>query len=64
MNGELFFAQYHFTALVQRIFNYSKLTNTILTGDDKVLNVLIHVSLCFDEIQYIGEHKVAVMYEQ
>jgi len=37
---------------VQRIYNYDKIQNIFLTPD-KVLNILIYGTHCFDEIQYV-----------
>jgi len=45
---------YFGSALVQRIFNCSKIHNTCRTPD-KVLNILTHETHCFNEIRYAGE---------
>jgi len=40
---------------VQRISNCGKIKNAVLTPD-KVLNVLIYGTLCYDQIKYVREH--------
>jgi len=54
MMNLVFLAQYHFTALVQRIVSCGEIQSTILTPD-KLLNVLLFRSLHFHQIQYVGE---------
>jgi len=49
-----FQSQYRFTALVQRISNWSKIKNIVL-APDKALNVLMYGLLRSDQIQYVGE---------
>ena len=60
VNGDCNFSivSFHCTC-AKNTYNCVKIQNTILTPD-KVVNVLIYGSQCFDENQYVVEHVITV----